>query len=167
MRKFESLTCKNYSWSFQVKVIWISFYCKQRFNFLRLEARDRFLGYSLNIDPRVFLEPSSQDWALLVGAEHNVSGSSLSEIIVGYVKYSTVSAGIFPPFWLCRQCFPIKDFMLSLSLPVAIFSSSWNLMWLIAWCREKNMFPLWIECFLLFLFWFFSFVLLVFLLHSC
>ena len=66
MRKFESLTCKNYSWSFQVKVIWISFYCKQRFNFLRLEASDRFLGYSLNIDPRVFLEPSSQDWALLV-----------------------------------------------------------------------------------------------------
>lgn len=167
MRKFEALTYKNYSWSFQVKVIWVSFYRKQRFKFLMVLATwsKRFLGYSLNIDPRVFLEPSSQDWASYLWAEHNVSGSSLSEIIVGYVEYSTVSAGIFPPFWLCRQCFPIKDFMHSLSLPVAIFSSSWNLMWLIAWCREKNMFSLWIECFLLFLFWFFSFVLLVFLLH--
>jgi len=68
MRKFEALTYKNYSWSFQVKVNWVSFYCKQRFKFLMVLATwsKRFLGYSLNIDPRVFLEPRSQDWALLV-----------------------------------------------------------------------------------------------------
>jgi uncharacterized membrane protein (DUF485 family) len=56
MRKFEALTYKNHSWSFQVKVILVSFYCKQRFKFLMVLATwsKRFLGYSLNIDARVF-----------------------------------------------------------------------------------------------------------------